>query len=91
MQKIPSVKMRQHWWQFWLPKYSWLQVQGKATVLTDNDVEPGDMLTVNNSGRVVKAKSRAEYEPNITTDGGRVVRTVPKGLRKIKEAQNDAS
>lgn len=37
-------------------------------------------------GRVVKA-TPSVYEAEVRTDGGRVVRVMPRQLRKIKEAQ----
>lgn len=39
------------------------------------------------AGKVVRATKRTEYEPNIIRTGGRVVKTMPRELRKIKEAQ----
>lgn len=37
-------------------------------------------------GHVVKAKP-AEYNPDTTRQGGRVVKAMPRELRKVKEAQ----
>ena len=40
-----------------------------------------------NHGRVVRELKRAEYSPNMPRMGGRVVKAMPRELRKIKEAQ----
>lgn len=81
------TKKRRYWWQFWLPKQS----------IADQNVELKQFVTKlsgtpdvfkGKSGRVIKAKHSLEYEPNISTKGGRVVRQIPKQLKKIKEAQS---
>lgn len=41
-------------------------------------------------GRVVKVKGAPEYTPERSRVGGQVVKTMPRGLRKIKEAQEAA-
>lgn len=40
-------------------------------------------------GHVVKSKGAPEYNPNTKRTGGRVVKQMPKQLRKIKEGQED--
>lgn len=70
--------MRKHWWEFWRPKYVWM-------------VQKGDMLVADNvqQGRVIKAKTAPAYEPGQSNKGGRVVRHIPKQLKKMKEAQSE--
>lgn len=80
---IVRAKNRTHWWQFWKPKWRYPQFESDIKV----NVEPGSSLP-KREGRVIKAKSQAEYEPNISTKGGRVVRQIPRQLKKIKEAQS---
>jgi hypothetical protein len=46
---------------------------------------------IEKNGRVVKVKGAAEYDPSQKTGGGRVVRGMPKQLRKIKEGQEAPS
>lgn len=38
-------------------------------------------------GKVVRELKRAEYRPDASRTGGRVVKAMPRELRKIKEAQ----
>lgn len=54
-----------------------------------DDVTRPDIVRPNNykAGKVVSTKRGLEYEPHITTKGGRVVRAIPKGLKKIRDAQ----
>jgi hypothetical protein len=43
-------------------------------------------------GKVTRATKKAEYSPQTHIKGGRIIRTMPKQLQKIKEAQEqDAS
>jgi hypothetical protein len=53
----------------------------------DFTVDLAKSMPVPKQGRVVKATKAPEYEPVKSTKGGRVVRNIPKGLKKIKEAQ----
>jgi hypothetical protein len=43
------------------------------------------------AGKVVKATKKAEYSPQTHIKGGRIVRTMPKGLQKIKEGQEQGA
>ena len=38
-------------------------------------------------GRVVKGTRSAEFHPDMQRHGGRVVKTMPRSLQKIKQAQ----
>ena len=63
--------------------YRWeLSYPNKKSVTTNKS-------GVAKTGRVVQAKSKAEYTPGASNRGGRVVRQVPKQLKKIKDAQNE--
>lgn len=93
------VRFRKYWWQFWLPKTVWIVDDNNVLRLydpiKDRDLgKPGfesiyyrgEPLGAKAGGRVVKAKSRPEYDPTPRT-GGRVRKTMPRQLRKIKEGQ----
>lgn len=79
---------RKHWWQFW---------RSRATTLDDVMKEAQeyhkviqDLSGVPNAfkgGRVTKVKSAPEYDPDRKVKGGQMVRTMPRQLRKIKNAQ----
>lgn len=47
----------------------------------------GELMTEQPKGRVVKATARPEYTPDTKRHGGRVVKQMPRQLRKIKEGQ----
>ena len=39
------------------------------------------------AGRIVSIKAPAEYDPTPNKKGGRIIRIMPKQLKKIKDAQ----
>lgn len=77
-------KYRRYWWQLWLPKWT----------LVDEAIENEEAIAdlsgtpeVFKGGRVTKVKSAPEYDPDNRVKGGKIVRTMPRQLRKLKEAQ----
>jgi hypothetical protein len=83
--KLPTNKK---WWQFWLPKY--IHVSEEAA---KSAVWPSHVDSLNNSsvlkerGRVVTVKSAPEYTPDTTRKSGRMVRIMPRQLKKLKDGQ----
>lgn len=54
---------------------------------TPEPVIPEIPEEVKKRGRIVKVTARPDYEPDKSTHGGRIIRTMPRSLKKIKEAQ----
>lgn len=81
--ELIRVKNRKHWWQLWKPKYYYPQLEGVF------DLEVDIARSIPKQGRVIKAKTAPEYEPGLSNKGGRVVRHIPKQLKKMKEAQSE--
>lgn len=79
---IERVSNRKYWWCLWMPKWRYPQLESDIKV----SVEPGTSLP--KQGRVVQAKTQAEYTPGASNKGGRVVRQIPRQLKKIKDAQD---
>lgn len=74
----------QKWYKRWLFKQSDVKLPEDAI----NDLLKTDEKPVNTpKGHVVKSKGAPDYQPNAKRQGGRVVRQMPKQLRKIKEGQ----
>jgi hypothetical protein len=80
--QLEQVKNRKHWWQLWKPRWRYPQLESTIKL----NIESGTSMP-KREGRVIKAKHSPEYEPNIKTKGGRVVRQVPRQLKKIREGQ----
>lgn len=82
--KLPVNKK---WWQFWLPRY----VDVAEEVIKGATLPSAVDCTLNSSafqkGRVVKAATPPDYDPDQPATGGRIVRVMPKQLKKIKEGQ----
>lgn len=50
--------------------------------------QPGELITPSNNGRVVKVTTMPEFTVEVDSHkGGRVIKTMPKQLREIKEGQ----
>lgn len=62
---------------------------GKMPDLSPDEKWGPDMVATPKQGRVIKAKTAPEYEPGQSNKGGRVVRHIPKQLKKMKEAQSE--
>ena len=75
--RVPQVDTRRRWWQLWKPKYVWTQTKGE--MLSENTIATP-------KGKIVKAQP-AKFTPNNNRQGGRVVKAMPKDLRRMKEAQ----
>lgn len=75
--------VRRKWWKFWKPKYSYPELESKMEL----KVKPGMSLPIESNGQVVKVRSSPEYDPDRKVKGGQMVRTMPRQLRKIKNAQ----
>lgn len=79
--ELVRVKNRNHWWELWKPRYRWPQLESAMNI----KVEPGSSLPTR--GRVTKVTSPPEYDPTKKVKGGRVTKTMPRQLKKIKEGQ----
>lgn len=74
---------RKQWWQFWKPKYYYPELEGEYEL----KVEAGTSAP---KGRVVTVTTRAEYDfekASKPREGGRVVKLMPRQLKKIKDGQ----
>jgi hypothetical protein len=82
--KLPINKQ---WWQFWLPRYADIDasiVENAITPKRLDSILKGEQL----QGRVVKSFSPPAYDPkHVTRKGGKVLKIMPRQLKKIKEAQ----
>lgn len=83
-----KLRVNKKWWQFWLPTYANI-----ADDVVRQAVLPSTADSVLNSkelpkrGRVVKVAAPPEYTPSAKHSGGRVIKAMPRQLKKIKEAQ----
>lgn len=82
-----KLKTTKKWWQFWIPQYVDIQealIRDAQLSITTDAINNTSIL----GGRILKTKS-SQYTPDNNIQGGRVVRTMPRELRKIKEGQED--
>lgn len=82
LDSILGKPIKRKWWKFWAPKYTYPDLESDIKL----NVDVGKSMPVR-SGQVVRVKSAPVYDPDYKAKGGHVTRTMPRQLKKLKEAQ----
>lgn len=84
LKRLIDEAARKTWYEEWWAKFT---KQEDPSVTIAKLFEKPEQEN-GKGGKVVTVKEKAEFDPDAKTKGGRVIRLMPKQLKKMKESQD---